>query len=857
MGVIFEARDDRLNRSVALKVLRVGREEDRDIQRFLKEAQAAAKLQHDHVLPILGVLNTSDGRPVLVMPLVHGPTLRQKIAQERVLTPHLAAKIVGETARGLHAAHMQGLIHRDVKPSNILLDDNDGRAKLTDFGLVRETNQLTDTSDGKMLGTLEYMSQEQMTKPSTVDARADVYSLGATLYEALTGTPPFRGSPAEIIHQVVHDDPIPPKILVGSIPRDLETICLKALARDLTSRYPSAEEFAADLARWESGEPIHARPVSRLERVRKWIRRNPGPSVALVAGWVLIVGLIIATIWLRDALNRTSQAEALATTRREQAEEERERSEQVFNFFVRDLLLQADVTSLNQQGDPNITVRTLLDRASAEVNRSTTLAPKTELMLRHNIAAIYLNLRMANNAIPHFKRAYELAIEIHTENHPTTSAVENQYATALFQIGKQQEALERHERLLERNIAQFGPDHEITLTTRHNLSNELSEVGQLQRAIELQTQNYQYRLAKDGEIHPATADSANSLGITLNRANRPKEAKDILSKAVSTFEITRGKEHIKTMLARGNLAGVEFALKDYESAAANHEKVRDAFLAYFGPDNSYTLVARTNLAEAYFALGRTNQAIEMATALLQDSVRGMGTDHSITITVRSNLGSYLSLSGRHEEGLKLLAENAQLCENQLTAKHPKTIISWHNYANTLRTCGRNNDAIQIWTDRVIPAAKEIYGSGHPTTITLKKNCARTMNKVSRSADAIKFFEEIIAIQRTAKDSETALGDSLDEYGEILIRIKDYTKALPALQESFRLQTQRSPVPWEACRTQIRLGTALIHSGRVDDGTEQIHVAIARLKTEQKTVPSSWFEILTQEATAALRVAKKN
>jgi WD40 repeat protein len=288
MGIVLRAYDEELQRIVALKVLPPYRAEARARARFVREARAAAGLNHENVVPVHAVANPPEGTPYLVMQYVEGPTLRQRIQAEGRLDPQEAAQIGLQVALGLAAAHRAGLVHRDIKPANIILESATGRAKITDFGLVRTTALPGGTTqEGTIPGTPEYMSPEQVREPDRIDARSDIYSLGVTVYEALTATVPFHGVPHMVFQQVLSDEPRPPRRLNDSIPRDLETICLKCLQKESGKRYASANALAEDLRRFLSGEPIRARPVRAWERALKWARRRP--AIAALLGLVVFV----------------------------------------------------------------------------------------------------------------------------------------------------------------------------------------------------------------------------------------------------------------------------------------------------------------------------------------------------------------------------------------------------------------------------------------------------------------------------------------------------------------------------------------------------------------------------------------
>ncbi len=283
MGVVYKARQVRLNRVVALKMILAGPfASESEVQRFHAEAEAVAQLDHPQIVPIFEV-GEHEGQRYFSMGFVEGESLAARLS-DGPLTSSLAVEIMIAVSEAVQYAHEIGVIHRDLKPANILLDSQ-SRPRITDFGLARQLAEDSSiTRTGQVLGTPSYMSPEQAEGQAEVGTATDIYALGAVLYAMLTGRPPFAADSAiDTLSQVVRDDPVPLRKLNPKIPRDLETICLKCLAKNPARRYPSAGHCADDLRRWQRHEPIQARPPRLIRRGAKWTRRHPAVALLIVA----------------------------------------------------------------------------------------------------------------------------------------------------------------------------------------------------------------------------------------------------------------------------------------------------------------------------------------------------------------------------------------------------------------------------------------------------------------------------------------------------------------------------------------------------------------------------------------------
>ncbi len=313
MGIVFEAKNEGLNRSVALKVLPPSLSvTDTVIQRFLREAQSVAKLNHENIVQIYSIGET-DGVYFYAMQLIEGQPLDAVVA-ERDIKPDDAARITAACARALFFAHENGIIHRDIKPANIILSYKD-KPVLTDFGLARPEKAATLTASGALVGTPIYMSPEQVRADrSLVDRRTDIYSLGVTLYEMLAGTTPFEGSSTqEILHKIEFAEPRPIRRVAPKVPKSLETICHKAIAREPERRYQTGIEFALDLERFLNGEPIQARRTPLVVRTAQRIRRHAVISTLVALLLVAVVAVLISSKRGHDSKQREQTANQTAT----------------------------------------------------------------------------------------------------------------------------------------------------------------------------------------------------------------------------------------------------------------------------------------------------------------------------------------------------------------------------------------------------------------------------------------------------------------------------------------------------------------------------------------------------------------
>jgi serine/threonine protein kinase/broad specificity phosphatase PhoE len=677
MGVVYRARQVRLNRTVALKMILAGAHAGpEELERFRREAETVAQLQHPNIVHIYEV-GDWDGCPYLALEYVDGPSLAQATAGAPQ-PAHEAAALVETLARAMHYAHERGIVHRDLKPANILLQISESRkpkaetnskgqnpksktpgaevsdlghsdfefvsdfgfrisafaSKITDFGLAKRLDAATaagQTQSGALLGTPSYMAPEQAAgEVQALGPAADVYSLGAILYELLTGRPPFRGATLlETVEQVRTQEPVPPHRFNAKLARDLETICLACLRKEPHKRYASALALADDLGRFRADEPIQARPTSAWERTRKWIRRRPA-AAALVAVSGLATTLLLATLLVsnwrigreraRAERNFQLAREAVDEYITKVGQDPRLRGHDLDDF--RKQLLQSALAfyqKLVAEGGDDARAQAERGRAYLRlgfITQETATRPEA-IDLYKQAQAIFERLARAHPAVPEYQQ--ELAIAYSDLGNLYTATGQPNEAEASYR-----QALELRERLAREHPAAAARD--FLGHTYNNLGDlyratgrpHLSETN-LQQALALQEQ-----LVRDVPDVPAYRSNLaryyNSAGILYATSGRLDQAETVFRKGIDLWEeLTRdplagpdSRQQLATTYNNlGNVARLGGRMEEAAAAYRKALEVRTRLADEHPSVNTYrhdVAVSHYSLAAVYRALGQLSQA---------------------------------------------------------------------------------------------------------------------------------------------------------------------------------------------------------------------------------------------------------
>jgi tetratricopeptide (TPR) repeat protein len=713
MGVVYKARQHGLDRLVALKMILGGRwASELDLKRFQREVEAAANLDHPHIVPVHEV-GEEDGRQYFSMKLIDGGGLDQQLAHYGG-DPQAAARLVAAVARAVHHAHERGILHRDLKPSNILLDAA-GQPHVTDFGLARRVEvDSTLTQSGALVGTPSYMAPEQTSGVrGAITTATDVYGLGALLYTLLCGRPPFQGdSVLETLEQVRTREPQPPSVSNPQISRDLQTICLKCLRKEASERYASAEELADDLERWLAGKPITARPPTMWERAAKWTRRHSA-AVAASMGvlMVMVIGLAAALIVIARTRDVAREQRRIALGKSREADSERRRAEQrakQAREAVDTMYTQVAEKWLKQQPQLEPVQRDFLLRALAfyeELARE----PGAEAGIRREIANAYrrvgdIHTRLGQHsaAVPAFRQALASAKRLAAE-FPEVS----EYQSDLAEVQASLADLHRSTGLMEEALAGYREAQELRAklaasqpatagyrkdlaATHLSLGDLLTVMGrfvdaepELRRALEI-NDRLAAEIADDPAYRRFAADGHVKLGRLLHRSGRIEEAEAATRKALALAEalyadfpnVPEYRQGLATSLnaltaimdvkgqAKESVAYLRRSLTIFVRLAADFPKV---------PEYRYRVaVAHGNLGIELFRDGRPKEAeddfrqsLKTSDRLIQDypSVPEYREHH---LVVLQNLALILAEDGRKKEAEQVELEVVEGREKLVT-----------------------------------------------------------------------------------------------------------------------------------------------------------------------------------------------
>jgi serine/threonine protein kinase/tetratricopeptide (TPR) repeat protein len=890
-----------VSRRVALKIIKLGMDTREVIARFEAERQALAMMDHANIAKVFDAGATETGRPFFVMELVKGVPITQ-YCDERELGMRERLALFGDVCSAINHAHQKGIIHRDIKPSNVMvsLQADKPVVKVIDFGIAKATQgKLTDrtlfTRFEQFIGTPAYMSPEQASLSTVdIDTRSDIYSLGVLLYELLTGKPPFDAKTLasagyeemrRIIREVEPPKPssrlstvaggdrttlakarhVDPAKLHRLVEPDLDWIVMKAIEKDRTRRYETANGLALDIQRFLADEPVSATPPSAGYRFRKFARKNRtaiGVTTAIVA--LLVTGIVVSTL----LAIRATDAESLAAKRLDRVELEKQRavqerkvSQSILRFLQEKLLLMASPTA---QADafmlagmpssgvkPNPTILELLDRAALEATdeRLEVNFPNEPILqaeILETVGLSYQGIGRYHEAVPFLKRGLARKRQFLGSEAPHTLKSMNLLAAGLVEDGRQDEAIPLLEECIGLCRAKSLDTHRAALAYATNtLALALQKAGKVDRALELFEQLLQAGIS---EVAARPADEVillSNMALACREAGKKQPALDYTVKALDRARAVLGDEHPLTIHIMGNASLNYLDMEMLEAGLSLAEEALRLASLKFGPDHPVTSLYKSNLAVLLAESGRSEDAMAAAREALDQCQAQLGPDHPQTFAAMHNVGGALLESGRVDDAIAWLEDTCQKARAALGRDDPVTLKVMNLLSPAYQAAGKLEEKVPHLIE-TLELHKGRFGTGHPDTLMALSNLiigCSSVGDLERALTYVREFEKQGLEHSTPMQSMVAGAKASAALK--LLDGKQWSEAEELLRECLKVREEIEPEKWTTASTKSMLGAALAGQ-KLAAEAEPLLVAGGREMLERKaSIPVQGRQRLTQ------------
>ncbi len=779
MGAVYLAEQESPKRRVAVKVIRPGYLSSELLKRFGLEAAILGRLQHVGIAQIYEAGMFDDGlggQPFFAMEFIEGPPLAEFVARHQLDTKQ-RLDLIARVCDAVHHAHLRGVIHRDLKPGNILVDVS-GQPKVLDFGIARATDSdlkvtTMQTDAAQLIGTIPYMSPEQFIgRRHEIDFRCDVYALGVILYELLAGRLPHNLDDASLISAakvITEDDPAPLSTINRAYRGDLNTIVLKALQKEPDRRYASAADLAADVRRYLADEPIAARPTTTMYQLRKFARRNRGLVGGLIAAFVILVAGIVAT-----TVFALGQTRAL-----KESERQRGIAEAVNSFLNDDLLAKANPYTGEAH---DVKLRDVLDTAGEQISERFLDAPLVHAAIRATLGKTYFQLGLFDDAARHVERALTIYETEPLMDPDTPHELRNLLVLIYLQDDRLADAaglIDTQMELLQRD---FGDDHYVF-----------------------------------GRVHE-------NRGILLRKQGRLEEAVASYRAALEAYEPWPDVDKRIVLTTRQNLSYSLARLGQFEEAERLLQEVLDAKRELYGQRSADVAFVLTNLGDLYWRQERYAEAREVFELAYDIRLERLGETHLDTARTLYGIGLIEKVEGDFKKAEQTQRRVLALREKKLAPTHFDYMASLRAVGNTLLPQGRADEAVPFFHHAWRLAVKA-YGPEHPTSRQWRNGAITAIKEAGQDERVRQVYQEYFAASAEWAATDKVTGEHLNMYAWDLLTceredLRDPVLALQIAERAVAMDGEQDPNILDT------LAHALADNGRMDEAVATMRKALA-------------------------------
>jgi tetratricopeptide (TPR) repeat protein len=792
-------------------------------------------MDHPHIARVLDGGSTETGRSFFVMELVKGVPITT-FCDARKLTPRQRLELFVPVCQAIQHAHQKGVIHRDVKPSNVLVALYDDRPvpKVIDFGLAKATGaQLTEatlhTGFGAIVGTPQYMSPEQATLNNLdIDTRSDVYSLGVLLYELLTGSPPFRrkdlekAGMLEILRVIREEEPAKPSTKLSTaegLPNlaanrnmepakltkllrgDIDWIVMKALEKDRGRRYETANGLALDVQRYLADEPVLAGPPSASYRLKKFVKRHKGQVMA--AGLVLLT-LLAGIAGTTIGLVRSEVARQDAVTA-QQAEVQRAEGERLAKIDAQKAAEAEKKAKEKAQKAAEAERRAKLDvlKAQSETKEQAAITEAVNAFVQTNLLGqadignqplMIGGFRVERNPQVTVRELLDRAAqEIEgqfAQQELTEAAIRLTIGSAYRALGEYAEAQKHLLRSVQLRTSKLGADHPNTLTTKHNLAGLYKDQGKYAPAERLYKEVLAVRTTKLGADHPNTLATKNNLAVLYQNQGKYAPAETLFKEVLAVITAKLGADHPHTLLTKNNLAALYQDQGKNAPAETLYKEVLAGFTNTLGANHPNTLTTKNNLAVLYQAQGKYAQAKTLYKEVLEGQTAKLGTDHPHTLTTKNNLAGLYWRMKNLDRSIPLFEELVQQRNKKQGAEHPATLIALANLGVNYRDAGRLDEGVHC-LEQAVAAIRKIPGPTPANLVWIPGELAYTYDGAKQYAKSEPLYRDFLQQCRKqfgTDDPRTAGMMAL--LGQNLLAQKKHREAEKVLRDCLTIRVKK-------------------------------------------------------------------